>query len=66
MPDDERKILFNAMDVANQGQNTYTKLTNLTLEQGKTYYVFVMGRFLSVLFTVIELPVRYTDCGCLV
>lgn len=40
--------MFSAMDVTNQGQNTYSKFTNLTLEQGKTYYVWVMGEYLIV------------------
>lgn len=43
LSESERKALFPAMDVANQGQNTYAKLTGLDLIHGQTYYIWVIG-----------------------
>ena len=40
----DRRALFNIMDVTNQGKNTYTQVEGLELEQGGTYYVWVIGR----------------------
>lgn len=44
MSDEDRRNLFTVLDVSNQGKNTYTKLTGLKLEQGETYYVWVVGK----------------------
>lgn len=44
MNDEDRRNLFSVLDVSNQGKNTYTKLTGLKLEQGETYYVWVIGK----------------------
>lgn len=52
--------MFTVLDLSNQGQNTYTKLTGLDFQQGKTYYLWVIGKLITgSLYTAHKSMSRY-------
>ena len=49
VPEHERKALFSVLDVTNLGQDTYTNISGIKMEQGKTYYVWIMGMYMYII-----------------
>ena len=59
VPEQERKALFSVLDVTNLGTDTYTNISGIKMEQGKTYYVWIMGTYTCKLHHIHLLQVTY-------
>jgi len=43
--EEEKHYLFSIYPVSNINKNTFYRITPLQLDQGQTYYVWVMGKY---------------------
>jgi hypothetical protein len=42
----EKRVLFNVHTVMNTGRDTFVRLSPVDLATGKSYYIWVMGKFI--------------------